>query len=162
MSAECEKCGCNLVYGDNYPDFECQYCKLEKEIEKLQAEIDYQKSETKRINDVDGEHIVIARLAIDHLKAEIKTKDETIEKLRECVSCARCEAMDSRELDYKDKIDRLQSDNKKLMECVDYALAQEDQQYGMPEGEAIKFRSRKVFSILEECLSELEEKKQTP
>lgn len=31
MSAECDKCGCNLIYGSNYPDFECQMCKVEEE-----------------------------------------------------------------------------------------------------------------------------------
>jgi len=41
-----------------------------------------------------------------------------------------------------------------LEEQLNYALAQKGQQYGMPEEEAIKFRERKVFSIIEEALEE--------
>lgn len=39
MSAECDKCGCNLIYGDNYPQFECQMCKAEDRIKELEEEL---------------------------------------------------------------------------------------------------------------------------
>ncbi len=38
MSVECEKCGCNLMYGDNY-DFECQMCKLEQELAETKKKL---------------------------------------------------------------------------------------------------------------------------
>ena len=37
MSAECSDCGCNLIYGNNYPEFECQYCKLQEELQELKT-----------------------------------------------------------------------------------------------------------------------------
>jgi len=42
----------------------------------------------------------------------------------------------------------------KLEEAISYALTQENQQYGMIEEEAIKFRLRMVVSILKESLNE--------
>lgn len=49
---------------------------------------------------------------------------------------------------------RLEEENKKLRECVEYCLAQENNHYGMVNADA--FRQRKVFSILRECLAELD------
>ena len=52
---------------------------------------------------------------------------------------------------YIDAIEeKLKSEKNKIIEQIEYALAQEDLSYGMPEDEAIKFRMRKVFSILKE------------
>jgi hypothetical protein len=42
--------------------------------------------------------------------------------------------------------------NQRLVKSIKYAIDQEDQTYGMDEDEAIKFRMRKVFSILKESL----------
>lgn len=45
-----------------------------------------------------------------------------------------------------------QAEIDRLREGIFYALAQEDLSYSMPEDEAIKFRMRKVFSILTEVV----------
>jgi hypothetical protein len=39
MSLECDVCGCNLIYGSNYPAFECQMCKAEQTIQRQAKEI---------------------------------------------------------------------------------------------------------------------------
>ena len=58
MSAECDKCGCNLIYGENYPTFECQMCKAEEKIKQLKSHInhvrkvhDYQEQQGNEVTD---------------------------------------------------------------------------------------------------------------
>lgn len=43
-----------------------------------------------------------------------------------------------------------------VKEDIVYAISQKDQDYGMPEEEAIHFRMRKVFSILNEALDKVD------
>lgn len=54
------------------------------------------------------------------------------------------------------KIDKLEAANKVLVEAVEYSLEQKDQKYGMESVFDIHiFRQIKIFSILDEALTEV-------
>jgi hypothetical protein len=46
----------------------------------------------------------------------------------------------------------LREEIKVILEAVEYALAQRNQTYGMPESQAQIFRLRKIFSLLDEVI----------
>jgi hypothetical protein len=55
---------------------------------------------------------------------------------------------------YLEKIKALEEKLESAVECIGYAYDQKEQKYGMEESEAIHFRMRKVFSLLEEWLTQ--------
>lgn len=60
---------------------------------------------------------------------------------------------------YKDcesHLDEFEDKLSKLTSAITYALAQEDNNYGMEPYEAHEFRERKVFSILREALEDID------
>lgn len=50
---------------------------------------------------------------------------------------------------------KLERENKLMKEAIEFALTQEELDYGMPEEQAKEFRMRRVFSILDEVMEEM-------
>ena len=55
-----------------------------------------------------------------------------------------------------DQLNKKTTLTESLKDKIEYALDQRDQNYGMKEEEAIHFRMRKVFSILDEISRDIE------
>lgn len=82
---------------------------------------------------------------IQDLEAEVEKMEHILENNLLC-----------RKMDKK-KIDELEEKLEKAVKKINYALSQKDQDYGMDSVYDIhQFRQRKVFSILEETLEEIE------